>query len=264
MSYPSQRISSRILLRTSSSSNDLTVTDLSTLDIRHLPGAHNQKAHGGKGGGTSTKDSVATKADGDYKPGNWQEQPTHLWATDSPMGSGGVIPKYYARNGNALYMEVQEVDPAQRKKILGKLDELYQKYPPAPDSPRTIIMVETLPPGTVAMGVKGRPVMMFDAKQARTAGADQAPGHFMESLGTGRRSDGTEYAMAHEWGHVTDQKDKAYRDEQLKRIGKDLSGYGHSNGFEARAEAFADWDMTGGQSTNPSTQAYAKEEGWTS
>jgi len=79
------------------------------------------------------------------------------------------------------------------------------------------------------------------------------------------------YGMTHEWGHLVDpqQVPRTWRDDAARKA-QDLMyeheaemtpyGMGHRN--EALAEAFAEWFLTQGRSTNGAAQAYAAAFGW--
>lgn len=78
-----------------------------------------------------------------------------------------------------------------------------------------------------------------------------------------------QYLMAHEYGHVR----MALGDDNRREVariggaivnngGMDMSEYGLSNQAEAHAEAFAEWTMSGGQTTNRSARLYARDLRW--
>lgn len=72
------------------------------------------------------------------------------------------------------------------------------------------------------------------------------------------------YVLAHEWGHSFPTKEDA-RDEHIHRESIKAGGmtrYGKSAPVESYAEAFAEWILTRGQTTNPAAQAYAKRFKW--
>jgi hypothetical protein len=72
-----------------------------------------------------------------------------------------------------------------------------------------------------------------------------------------------QYTLAHEWGHAIDHADglrqmmAAFSDDSPH-----LSAYGESSPREAYAEAFAEWYLTKGHTTNKAARFYAKEFGW--
>lgn len=102
-----------------------------------------------------------------------------------------------------------------------------------------------------------------------------------------------DYVVAHEWGHVLEGTRPDLIDEAeevstiLNKLGVfhrvsgsadhlldmhrlleaaqmhgDMSGYGETNIHEAYAEAFAEWFITKGATTNKLVQAYARRFGW--
>lgn len=79
------------------------------------------------------------------------------------------------------------------------------------------------------------------------------------------------YAMAHEWGHLVDpqQVPRTWSDDAAKKAQdlmheheQDMTPYGMGHRNEALAEAFAEWFLTEGRSTNPAAQGYARAFGW--
>lgn len=79
----------------------------------------------------------------------------------------------------------------------------------------------------------------------------------------------SQYVLAHEWGHVT-SSDNA-KDRTVHRAAIDAGGltrYGIAGATgvlapeEGYAEAFAEWTLTAGQTTNPAAIVYADKNGW--
>lgn len=209
---------------------------------RHLAGKHDQSTHG-KGGGNP--------ADGDYKPGNWRD-------VKHPVSDSGPPILHEARNGNAQYVERQVVPADQRKEIVETLDELLVSNPPDGRINTKVWIEDIHQPGTLGMTGRGFPVMMIDAKRIREETPEE-PGHFMPGYYKGSR---TRYLLAHEWGHTIDRRDRPKIIDQHKRLGSG-SRYGQRAPEEAYAEAFAEFFTSGGRTSDPVAQAYAKEEGWT-
>lgn len=97
------------------------------------------------------------------------------------------------------------------------------------------------------------------------------------------------YALVHEWGHAVDEQgrrasgttvanstDDQFRVVQMERTGRgrlwsgddgfggrlDLSTYGRTNPDEGVAEAFAEWYLSGGKTTNEAARDYADYYEW--
>lgn len=91
-----------------------------------------------------------------------------------------------------------------------------------------------------------------DAQQEGDAG-------FMPSYATHGVVD---YTLTHEWGHALDHNDDS---EAMHQWGQSLDGvseYGLLAPREAFAEAFAEWALTRGGTSNQSAKAYASRNGW--
>lgn len=99
-----------------------------------------------------------------------------------------------------------------------------------------------------------------------TADPDNS-GHWMPASASHSR---VSYVLAHEWGHALEAADAAevgsatnWRLVNTRATYRShLSGYGKSTVHEGYAEAFAEWWLTRGQTTNAAAQAYAREFGW--
>jgi hypothetical protein len=75
---------------------------------------------------------------------------------------------------------------------------------------------------------------------------------------------GLRYVLTHEWGHVVTPKETerpALR-AAFEVYGEFLSEYGQTSEAEAYAEAFAEWVLTRGTTSNAGVQGYAKRFGW--
>jgi hypothetical protein len=85
------------------------------------------------------------------------------------------------------------------------------------------------------------------------------------TMPAGKDHDPGQYVYTHEFGHQFDANNKRsggrgmYENPEIK---KQLSDYGKSIPEEGYAEAFAEWHVTEGKTTNPAAIAYAKHEGW--
>jgi phage portal protein BeeE len=93
-------------------------------------------------------------------------------------------------------------------------------------------------------------------------GNDERPGHYMPSVD---RVSYLQYVLTHEFGHAMDYR-KDHPGGQNDGIDREhersLSGYSRQGSHEAYAEAFAEWVLTGGSSTNPAVREYADRYGW--
>lgn len=71
------------------------------------------------------------------------------------------------------------------------------------------------------------------------------------------------YVLTHEFGHASDETILSYPEFlTFLQFASGLSGYGQSEPAEGYAEAFAEWVLTQGRTTNRASWAYAKRFGW--
>jgi hypothetical protein len=97
------------------------------------------------------------------------------------------------------------------------------------------------------------------AQLAAEKAAGETGGHFMPAAAG---VDRVRYLLTHEWGHITDTGPAKGSRARFRQHTADLSQYGRRSVLEARAEAFAEWELTKGATTNPAARAYAAAEGW--
>lgn len=124
--------------------------------------------------------------------------------------------------------------------------------------------------------VKGSPqiwVAPATMKPAETANHEYAAakGHFMPA---GKGADPVRYVLAHEYGHTIDEKgspgsvrtntavEQALRPNGSPTFNEDMSTYGKTTASESYAEAYAEWFMSDGQTTNPTVRKIAAAAGW--
>jgi len=165
--------------------------------------------------------------------------------------------------------------------IFDQMNELQRRFPIAQPIRFAIVPEENLR-GDRGVSVPGTGIFYisddtFDEWPTHTSSGDPIPEGF--TMPVGRSGPGQaeqwRYAMIHEWGHLIDP---AARDHNLgvpsyeghQRVAQDmvedwsevLSRYGASAAEEGVAEAFAEWFLTRGQTTNEAAQAYAAWLGW--
>lgn len=97
-----------------------------------------------------------------------------------------------------------------------------------------------------------------------TEGKNFSPGFSSFFMPSAESVSKVRYHIAHEYGHALMQKSENIGGPMNlhKEHKEHLSPYGQHDHKEGYAEAFADWHLTGGKTTNPATQAYAKKFGW--
>lgn len=91
---------------------------------------------------------------------------------------------------------------------------------------------------------------------------DVDDGFFMPAA---KGTDQLDYVITHEYGHVRDRRNRGEvnNDRYDNFAGsRYLSKYGQTNEYEAYAESFAEYSLTGGKTTNPAVLYYANKYFW--
>jgi hypothetical protein len=82
-----------------------------------------------------------------------------------------------------------------------------------------------------------------------------------DMMPAGQQVSRADYALAHEWGHTQSPPIMKSKMSQLYHTVK-TSPYGRTDKEEAFAEAFAEYQLTGGKTKNAAAQDYANAFGW--
>lgn len=78
-------------------------------------------------------------------------------------------------------------------------------------------------------------------------------------------TDQLDYVITHEYGHVRDRRNRGeVNDDRYNNSAnsESLSRYGRTNEYEAYAESFTEYSLTGGKTTNPAVLYYADKYFW--
>ena len=89
---------------------------------------------------------------------------------------------------------------------------------------------------------------------------DESFTHDRAKMPVARQGSALDYVLAHEWGHAIDDENIEGRRDLSDH--PELSVYGHKSPYEGYAEAFAEWYLSGGRTSNNAAQAYAQRYGW--
>lgn len=266
------------------------------LNERHLPGQHPQKSHGNTGKGKGTGIGW-----GGYKPGAWskpeslslggvdvKEQQITLKAMELEAGLSPELQKLIIardgpdglrilaasmvstdeyRNGRhtVTFNEDTGLSPEQQKQFLADVDYFATNYPLAENETMDIAVA---PSTDFKQGVGGETLLGTGAIRINAHVFGTGPhapltpfGHWTGGMPAAANNSGPRYVLGHEWGHAVDVPPPV--DEAMTaRLQKDLSRYGHENQAEAYAEAFVEWSLTGGKTTNPGAQEHAAYYKW--
>lgn len=255
----------------------------SYLELRHMPGKHDQSTHGhgGHGGYESGK---WTKSNGDeaqtklIKDSLLEEMPASMQAAQAEKNGpqwldkmaerltlrGGPPSTMYRNGEHLIWFKTDKVDEKSQKQFLKDFDHYQTKYP-------------TGHPMAITIEGKGEFGNMVGGETTLNTGSMRLNEAVFESgrkWNSGMPSQASvpasKYVLAHEWGHSLSTKEQAdNRTVHRKAIDSgELSRYGTAGVTgvlaprEGYAEAFAEWSLTNGKTTNAAAKAYADEFGW--
>lgn len=167
--------------------------------------------------------------------------------------------------------------PDQQKQLLDTVERITNKYPPTDDHPaRTFNILDSRSfaklAGAKADGATiegGTQIWIAPKVFAKDAdekhAADVASGWATPGSANVSRMD---YVVTHEFGHTLDQTGhtEAVRDVMTPKSRDDYkpatSRYGSSSTYERYAEAFVEWESTGGKTELPLPKVMAGPAGW--
>ncbi len=210
--------------------------------------------------------------------------------SDTVVGSAHVV----AANGEKIRLSTDGVndDPAWTKDLRDQmLNGLADAYDRDPTAKPPSIVVRSTAAYAEHLESNGMPAMdaMFAAASSRAGVNSRMPTVINFNLGvmvanpysaetaaskwsmpSAHTNDPTAYTMTHEYGHSkyfqsTDMKTQVRLGvEVFKRpdVKSALSEYGRTNHLEGYAEAYAEWSLTGGKSTNKAVATYAETFSW--
>lgn len=193
----------------------------------------------------------------DWAPQSWETQARALAEDLVPHD----VTTY--TNGPHKVQMIDAVPEPRRAQFLGAVDRMIQTYA----GPTVNLSVEDknfaafvggetqLGTGNIRINAK-----IFGGPGSPWEGGAHWGGGMPASAGVGI----PEYVLAHEWGHAANAEPFAYPTEAavIERRVSGMSDYGKGSEFESYAEAFAEWSLTGGKTTNVAAQQYAHDYGW--
>lgn len=197
------------------------------------------------------------------RPAAWADRLLERIAGQTPHRPGAWTPTHEPdgairfRNGqhSILVTSPQSLDIPR----LGRyLDDLIGRHPAGParisvEPDRKMVSQQGRP--SYGMTVRGEPsIRLSDELFSLPPGGDP------RTMPTYDQHSPLEYILAHEWGHALDRRRP---DQQQALSAPDMSVKGQDSPSEAYAEAFAEWHLSRGRTTNRAARIYAKEYGWT-
>lgn len=240
-------------------------------------GSHNQKDHGRRGAGSDLPDGWSKRSDEDRitermatARSDWgkntSEERLREIATNSVRGTS----EFSGPNGTTVLVRHKdaEIDAQRMNDALDAIGAC-QSANPVPgltvsfDNEGFTGSVENAH-GFVIRGEKKinmRPETVLAGGDGRASSAPE--GHYMPSY---QSTSPVKYYLTHEYGHVLDKRSNAQiNDDGWAMVGepsKALSKYGQTNDFEMYAEAFTEWSLTGGSTSNSAVTYYAEKYEW--
>ena len=239
-------------------------------------GRHNQKDHAGKRGASElpegwtqvSKEDLTQRAI-DRARSDWAVNTPEERLRDIIDRSLEGVAQYQGPNGTVVDVFLpggKSIDDAAMNDALGALSKCQEV---APVKDLKVVFSDTVFKenadiiGESAGGFVIRGEKQINIRPEAAAGEkmlDAKPGWFTESS-----KDVSEmtYVMTHEYGHVLDlRKQGAVNKDAFDFNAVDVSDYGKANEFEKYAEAFTEYTLTGGQTSNNGARLYGERYSW--
>jgi hypothetical protein len=156
--------------------------------------------------------------------------------------------------------------------VLDTVDELQQVKP----QPQVRVVIR--PKSEFGLGTSDAQIHPWKHEITLAAEMLHATEHNQDVMPSAQGQSPVRYTLYHEWGHLTDPVslgtrgvgplhiDHAESQRQMQMWREPgpsgRSGYGGKLPQEAYAEAWAEWHLTGGKTTNEWARRYADEFGW--
>lgn len=246
---------------------------------KHQQGKHDQSAHGAwaKGSGLRegwsqrSKDQILAEFQTRFR-GFYPNDREH--ADNMAEEFASWTTKYDGPNGTVVtvdlrteYGDDKSPDPQTMDTVLWTLDRLQAQNPvkdlqvefsdgPFRDE------ADIIPEHASGFVIRGEKKINLRPRYATDLGMSQVrdDGHFMPAA---QGVSAVEYYLTHEYGHVRDTRGRGQVADDIYRLDYlETSGYGASNEYEKYAEAYTEWSLTNGETTNETAQTYAKKYFW--
>lgn len=219
-----------------------------------------------------------------YTPGAWQQESIadYRFALEAELRQDlpqDLIDEMFAdydwpaavyRNGDHL-VTIQDRFLAQgrAREILAQIDELQTRFP-VQQKLRIAVVPDWVIDGDRGGAFPQTGILYLADKAFDDWPPDMAETYTMPAAGRPGGVEMWRYALTHEWGHLVDPSWTSDPNDPLARqaqqmheiAGKHLSDYGRGDPTEAIAEAFAEFYLSRGQTTNPAAIAYAAWLHW--
>lgn len=214
-----------------------------------------------------------------YVPGAWTLQSDHeaqiqaieanlrkLTPEDQHAGLRKIAEEFVAgttddtdlefHNGPHIVRFTGELTEEQRQTFLGYVDQLQTAAPTGRN-----MHIVVAPSKDFEVGVGGETTLSTGYMRINEQTLKEKVWHGMPVSNT---VSSALYVLAHEWGHSFPAKEDA-REEHIHHeaiAAGGMSRYGKTTPAESYAEAFAEWLLSSGRTTNKAAQSYAKRFEW--
>jgi hypothetical protein len=236
---------------------------------------------------TPPEPDITPKASSDgYSPGQWQLQTDNTAAIEDLKKSlrafnkdmsdeqlTAMAEKFLAgttddtdvefRNGPHQVIFAGKLSPEKQQEFLAHVDRMQSKFPANRE-----MAIRVAPSSEFGWDVGGETTISTGHMRINERVMTQ---DFWPGMPVSKDVPSALYVLAHEWGHAFPDKHDARNTHVHKDAVKagGMTRYGTHGGTDAEghaaegyAEAFAEWSLTDGKTTNPAAQAYAREFHW--
>ena len=243
---------------------------------KHQAGKHDQSSHGAwaKGGSMREGWSQRSKEDilAEYRTRFREFYPNDPEHADNKAEEfASWTAKYDGPNNTSITVELfrldEQPDPETMDTVMWTVDRL-QKQNPVQDLEVVFAdrpfrdEADFVPESASGFVIRGEKKINLRPRYATDLGMSQVrdDGHFMPAA---QGVSAVEYYLTHEYGHVRDTRGRGQVSDDRYRLDYlETSGYGATNEYEKYAEAYTEWSLTNGETTNETAQTYAEKYFW--
>ena len=243
---------------------------------KHQSGKHDQSTHGAWAKGGAMRAGWSQRSN-DEILAEFQARFRSMYPNDQEHADNMAeefaswTAKYDGPNNTSITVELhrlgEQPDPETMDTVMWTVDRL-QKQNPVQDLEVMFSFrpfrdeAQFVPAEAEGFVIRGEKKINLQPDLARDIGmsAVRDDGHFMPAAANVSK---VEYYLTHEYGHVRDTRNRGQvNDDRYRLADLETSGYGATNEYEKYAEAYTEWSLTNGETTNITAQTYADKYFW--